>query len=229
EPPTAGCPSCRSREAAEVGAYFEPAKTMVSEVSLAALRRAQSTSSSSSASTTVAPDFRATESGVSRSGAEPLGSIATQRSFREGTLDSSANAKGLKRGSSIQFRRYLTGVGPDVKGCDNALRYEVLPVVTSSMPGSSLRFGCTTISMRRLARRPSSVELSPTGSSSAKPAAERRLGSMPSAIMSLVTSTARAVESSQFDLNLALLIGMLSVWPATWNLRPSIPERIDVT
>ena len=42
-------------------------------------------------------------------------------------------------------------------------------------------------------------------------------------------STARAVDSSQFDLNLALLIGMLSVWPVTWNLRPSIAAKICVT
>ena len=46
---------------------------------------------------------------------------------------------------------------------------------------------------------------------------------MPLAIMKLTTSTARAVDRSQFERNFFDLIGMLSVWPATWKLRFGIP------
>src|SRR5450432_4229372 len=42
---------------------------------------------------------------------------------------------------------------------------------------------------------------------------------MPTPIMKLVTSTARAVERSQLDRKRFDLIGTLSVWPATWKLR----------
>ena len=60
---------------------------------------------------------------------------------------------------------------------------------------------------------------------SAYPAAERREGSTPLSAKKRVTSTARAVESSQLEGNFALLIGMLSVWPAIWKSRLGMEPR----
>ena len=71
---------------------------------------------------------------------------------------------------------------------------------------------------RRFALRPSGVELGSTGRNSPKASTDSLWGATPLSMSRCTTLAARAAESSQLDLNCAVRIGTLSVWPSTWML-----------
>src|SRR5437762_6216039 len=80
----------------------------------------------------------------------------------------------------------------------------------------------TTKSTRRFAPRPSGVLFEATGRYSPYPTAERRCGgTFPFEIRYCNTYVARAVDSSQFEGNWAVWIGVLSVCPSTRRLYPN--------
>lgn len=99
-------------------------------------------------------------------------------------------------------------------------------VVPSALGAELIK--CITNATRRFLTRPSSVSLLATGWVSPYPTARTRCVGIPPAIKARVTSVARCTDSSQFDANMGVEMGILSVWPSMENETPASCRRVAI-